>query len=67
VPAGRPLRLTDAQLVTVMDRAGLLPRAWRTRFLEALTDELLPIGSDVTDREVSHAIDRTLRNMGVAA
>ena len=59
-----PLSLNQEQLETVMSYAKEVPRPWRKRFLEALTDELLPCET-VTNAALHAAIGTTLRRLKV--
>jgi hypothetical protein len=64
--ARRAIALTDSQLAIVIDAANALPASWRSRFLEAIADQLLP-SEQVTNAELKRAIDTVLRRIGVAA
>ncbi len=51
----RPLGLSDEQLRLVLDGAQRVPNGWRSRFLEAVADVLLPL-DPLTDADVSQAV-----------
>jgi hypothetical protein len=60
--AGRPLSLDDSQLAKVLSGARCLHPAWRSRYLEAVADRLLPLPR-LTDEAVKAAVDDTIRRM----
>ena len=60
-----PIGLTQDQLTTVLDAADQLPAQWRSRFLETVVDQLLPL-SRVDDADVQRACAAVLRRVGVA-
>jgi hypothetical protein len=61
-----PIALTQAQLEIVIDQAQFLPVLWRSRFLDAVADQLLPLAT-ITDDAVQQACARVLARIGVAA
>jgi hypothetical protein len=59
-----PIALTDAQLNVLIDYAQQVPPQWRSRYLEAVVDQLLPLQHDVTNDDIQDAIRRTLNRFG---
>ena len=64
IPHPYPLSLSREHLDIVMRYAKEVPGPWRKRFLEALTDELLPCET-VTNAALHAAIGLTLRRLKV--
>ena len=64
------LALTDQQLAMIQRHAGLVPYAWRERFLTYLADLLMPLtddcnrGDGITDAQVSDAVAQALQRFG---
>jgi hypothetical protein len=61
-----PLSLGDSQLRLVLDHARQIPVLWRSRWLSAIADQLIPIAV-ITDEDVRAAIKRVDEQIGVAA
>ena len=57
-----PIGLSSAQMDLIRKAAKALPHNWRSRFLEAVTDWLLPFDV-LTDALVAEAVDRVIDQM----
>ena len=55
----RPLALSDEQLALVQQGANGLPPEWHSRFLDAVTDQLLLL-NNITDTDVTYAVAAVL-------
>lgn len=58
----RPLALSDAQLQIVHSGAFAIPLNWRSRFLEAVADRLIPL-DQLTDMDVHVAVREAIARL----
>jgi hypothetical protein len=58
----QPLALSSTRLQTVLAHADCVAPEWRSRFIEALADELMPLAM-VEDADVQTAIKRVATRM----
>jgi hypothetical protein len=60
-----PLFLSQEQLTVVLDHAKLVPPQWHGAFLNDVADRLLSLNGEISNDTVRHAVQLTLRRMGV--